>query len=238
MPQSKAPQPAGTRRSVSKSETLSAQRLAALRTRLHREPSHDSDHWPLLAIGASTGGPNAIYALLTQLTVRHCAVLITQHIAAPFLQSFAQRLTKYSPFHVDIAQDRAAILPGHCYLAPGDHHLKVDSHPTRLTCSTRSNGPVNGHCPSVDVMFQSLAQANGRRTVGVLLTGMGKDGAAGLGQLKNAGAVALVQDEASSAVWGMPGSAVQLGAYDAVLPLNDLPGAVSTLLTPPTKTPQ
>jgi two-component system chemotaxis response regulator CheB len=117
------------------------------------------------------------------------------------------------------ASDGQQILPGHAYIAPGDRHLMVARSGTRWICRLDDGSPVNRHKPSVDVLFRSVAQQAGFNAIGVLLTGMGKDGALGLKEMRDAGSPTIAQDEATSVVWGMPGEAVQIGAAAEVLPL-------------------
>ncbi|MGE8281535.1 MAG: CheB methylesterase domain-containing protein, partial [Stenotrophomonas sp.] len=147
------------------------------------------------------------------------AVVMTQHLPASFSTAFAERLDRHSAMSVREASDGEAILPGHAYLPPGGRHLRVIRDGARWRCRVDDTAPVNLHKPAVDVLFQSVAQNAGANAIGAILTGMGEDGARGLLAMKLAGAPTLAQDEASSVVWGMPGSAVRLGATDEVLPL-------------------
>jgi two-component system chemotaxis response regulator CheB len=125
---------------------------------------------------------------------------------------------------VSQAEDGQYLLPGHAYVAPGDRHMLVTRDGARYRCQLNDGTPVNRHRPSVDVMFRSVAQNVGPNAIGVLLTGMGDDGARGLKEMHDAGAHTIAQDEATSVVWGMPGSAVRLGAVDHVLPLRNISG--------------
>lgn len=173
----------------------------------------------IVAVGASTGGTEAIRELLESLPADAPAVVIAQHIPAAFSKPFAERMNRYSPMSVCEAQDGQYILPGHAYVAPGDRHLLVERDGARYRCRLSDGPPVNRHRPSVDVMFRSVAQNVGPNAVGVILTGMGEDGARGLKEMMEAGAHTIAQDEASSVVWGMPGTAVRLGAAKQVLAL-------------------
>ncbi|MAT65340.1 MAG: chemotaxis response regulator protein-glutamate methylesterase [Gammaproteobacteria bacterium] len=173
----------------------------------------------LIAIGASTGGTEAIKEVLMRLPADAPAVVITQHIPAEFSLPFARRMNGVSALAVCQAEDGQQIVPGHAYVAPGGKHLLVERSGARLHCRIDDGPPVNRHRPSVDVLFRSVAQTAGMNAIGVLLTGMGDDGARGLLELKQAGARTLAQDEATSVVWGMPGEAVELGAVDEVVPL-------------------
>jgi two-component system chemotaxis response regulator CheB len=151
------------------------------------------------------------------------AIVISQHIPAAFSRPFAERMNHCSAMSVCEAQDGQYILPGHVYIAPGDRHLLVERDGARYRCRLSDGPHVNRHRPSVDVMFRSVAQNVGPNATGVILTGMGDDGARGLKEMMEAGAHTIAQDEASSVVWGMPGTAVRLGAAQQVLPLHRVP---------------
>jgi two-component system chemotaxis response regulator CheB len=173
----------------------------------------------LIAIGASTGGTEAIHFILQQMPPDAPATVITQHIPVAFSEPFARRLNSKSAMTVCQAGDGQQILQGHAYVAPGDRHLRVERSGARLFCRLDDGLPVNRHKPSVDVMFNSVAEQVGWNSVGVLLTGMGSDGARGLLAMQTTGAPTIAQDEATSVVWGMPREAVKLRAADHVLPL-------------------
>ncbi|WP_313171770.1 chemotaxis response regulator protein-glutamate methylesterase [Stenotrophomonas sp.] len=174
----------------------------------------------LIAIGASAGGTEALRVVLETMPADAPAIVITQHLPASFSTAFAERLDRHSAMSVREASDGEAILPGHAYLPAGGRHLRVIRDGARWRCRVDDSAPVNLHKPAVDVLFRSVALNAGANAVGVILTGMGEDGARGLLEMKQAGATTLAQDEASSVVWGMPGSAVRLGAADEVLPLD------------------
>lgn len=174
----------------------------------------------IIGIGSSTGGTEAIKEVLAELPVDiQAGIVITQHIPAAFSKPFADRCNSVSALNVCQASEGQQILPGHAYIAPGDRHLIVERDGARYVCRLHDGPPVNRHKPSVDVMLRSLAQYAGPNTIGVMLTGMGDDGAAGMGELKQVGAPVIVQDEKSSVVWGMPGEVVKRGFADEVLPL-------------------
>lgn len=181
---------------------------------------------PILAIGASTGGTEAIKALLTALPASTPGTVITQHIPAAFSGPFAARMNRSSAMQVYEARDGQEILPGHVYIAPGDQHLLVVRKDAGFYCKLSDAPPVNRHRPSVDVMFRSLAESAGASTLAVLLTGMGADGAVGMKELQEVGAPTIAQDKNSSVIWGMPGTAVKLGAADMVLPLTRIPVSI------------
>lgn len=174
----------------------------------------------IVAIGASTGGTEAIKEVLVRLPADAPGIVITQHIPAEFSGPFARRMDGLCALSVCEAADGQQILPGHAYIAPGGRHLVVQRSGARYLCSLSDGPPVNRHRPSVDVLFRSVAQSAGLNALGVLLTGMGDDGALGLKEMLDAGARTLVQDEATSVVWGMPGRAWAIGAAEKQLPLN------------------
>jgi two-component system chemotaxis response regulator CheB len=173
----------------------------------------------IIAIGASTGGTEAIREVLEQMPADAPAVLIVQHIPLAFSGAFAARMDKHSAMAVCQAEDGQQVVPGHCYIAPGDRHLLLRRNGARYVCALSEAPPENRHRPSVDVLFRSVAEQAGGNAVAALLTGMGEDGARGMLAMQRAGAATVAQDEASSVVWGMPGAAVKLGAARQVLPL-------------------
>jgi two-component system chemotaxis response regulator CheB len=183
----------------------------------------------IIAIGASTGGTEAIKEVLVQLPADTPGIVITQHIPKAFSTPFARRMDACCQMTVYEAQDGQVILPGHVYIAPGDQHLLVVRDGARYVCRLDDGPPVNRHKPSVDVLFRSVAQQAGRNAVGVILTGMGKDGAVGLKEMREAGGPTIAQDEATSVVWGMPGEAVAIGAAAETLPLGQVAARLSAL---------
>jgi len=173
----------------------------------------------LIAIGASAGGTEALRVVLEGMPADAPAVVMTQHLPATFSTPFAERLDRHSAMSVREATDGEAVLPGHAYLPPGGKHLRIIRDGARWRCRIDDGPPVNRHKPAVDVLFRSVAESAGANAIGAILTGMGDDGARGLLELKNAGAPTLVQDEATSVVWGMPGAAFKLGAAEEMVPL-------------------
>lgn len=180
----------------------------------------------IVAIGASTGGTVAIGKVLESLPTSTVGIVITQHIPEAFSASFADRLDKTSQLTVEEAKDGQIIRNGHVYIAPGSHHLTVKKDGLHYVCRLEDSPPVNKHRPSVDVLFQSVASHVGRNACGIILTGMGRDGANGLLEMKGAGSPTIAQDEASSVVWGMPGEAVKLGCVDEIISLEAIPGKI------------
>jgi two-component system chemotaxis response regulator CheB len=168
----------------------------------------------IVAIGSSTGGVEALIAVLTKFPQNCPPTVVTQHMPPIFTRNLASRLDRLCAPSVQEATQGAPLRNGVVYIAPGgDEHLEVTGCMT-LSCSLKNGGPVNGHCPSVDRLFHSVARSVGGKAVGVLLTGMGRDGAQGLLELRQAGARTIAQDEGSSVVYGMPRAAVEIGAAE------------------------
>lgn len=180
----------------------------------------------VIAIGASTGGTEALRQVLEALPPNTPPVIITQHMPERFTRTFADRLNGLCRISVKEAEDGDSVLPGHALIAPGNYHLTLTRSGARYTVKINQEPPVNRHRPSVDVMFSSVAHHAGGNSVGVILTGMGGDGAKELLAMKQAGAYTIAQDEASCVVFGMPKEAIKLGAVDKVLPLGDIPAAI------------
>ena len=176
----------------------------------------------LIAIGASTGGTEAIKSIITKLPSNSPPVVITIHIPQTFSARFAERVNDYCAVNVQEARHGQKIKEGNVYIAPGNMHLKVESKSGALFCTLDDSAEVNRHKPSVDVLFNSL-EPLASNVQAVLLTGMGKDGAAGLLKLKDNGAMTIIQDKASSLIWGMPGSAHALNAHTKEYALVDIP---------------
>jgi len=183
----------------------------------------------VIAIGASTGGTEAIKEVLVRMRPDCPGIVITQHIPPVFSRSFAERMDQVSPLAVCEATDGQQVLPGHAYVAPGDQHLEILRDGAKYRCRLRDTEPVNRHKPAVDVLFDSVAKNVGENAIGVILTGMGKDGAKGLRRMNDAGARTIAQDEKTSVIWGMPGSAVDEGGADTVLPLENIAAKITEL---------
>jgi two-component system, chemotaxis family, protein-glutamate methylesterase/glutaminase len=187
--------------------------------------------WPVgtvLAIGASTGGTEAIAAVLTRVPAACPGVVVTQHIPAQFSRAFAKRLNEICAIEVREAVEGDTLHPGLALVAPGDFHMLLRRAAGRYYVSVKTGPRVCYQRPSVDVLFSSVAEAAGGDSVGVLLTGMGNDGAQGLLKMRRAGAMTIAQDEATCVVYGMPREAVGLGAAAKVLPLLEIPAAMLT----------
>ncbi len=181
-------------------------------------PSYQPDG-KMVGIGSSTGGVEALISILTTFPENCPPTLVTQHMPPVFTRNLAARLDKMCAPTVVEATIGAPLKPGTIYIAPGgDLHLELAGR-TTFACALKNGGPVNGHCPSIDRLFISMARALGPRCVGVLLTGMGRDGAQGLLEIRQAGGRTIAQDEATSIVYGMPKAAVEIGAVEQQYPL-------------------
>jgi two-component system, chemotaxis family, protein-glutamate methylesterase/glutaminase len=189
----------------------------------------------VICIGASTGGTEAIREVLMEMPADAPAIVITQHMPPGFTTSFAARLNTLCRIRVEEARDGQRILPGHAYIAPGGRHLRIDRSGSNYVAVVEDTEPVNRHRPSVEVLFRSAARVLGPNALGVMLTGMGADGAQAMREMKDAGSYNYVQDEATCVVFGMPRMAIQSGAAHEVLPLNQIANALLTrLATSPT----
>ncbi|MGZ6017805.1 MAG: protein-glutamate methylesterase/protein-glutamine glutaminase [Phenylobacterium sp.] len=183
----------------------------------------------VVAIGSSTGGVEALLTLVERLPANCAPMVITQHMPATFTKSFAERLNRSCAAEVREARDGDPLAVGKVFLAPGgDSHLEIDG-VNHLRCRVAPGPPVSGHCPSVDRLFESVARTAKGRGVGVILTGMGRDGARGLLSIREAGGRTLGQNEATSVVYGMPKAAFELGAVERQLPLEKIGPAIRQL---------
>ncbi len=180
----------------------------------------------IIAVGASTGGVAALRSLLSGLPATCPPVLITQHMPPAYTGPFAARLDQNSALTVTEAVDGQRIQSGHAYVAPGGRHLRLVRDRQGLRCHLTDDPLVSGHRPSVDVLFQSVAESVGAYAVGVILTGMGRDGAEGLLEMRQAGATTFGQSEASCVVYGMPRAALEVGAVEVEMPLDDMAKAI------------
>lgn len=180
----------------------------------------------IIAIGASTGGTEAIREFLLMMPADSPPIVITQHIPPVFSASFAKRMDSLVPLTVHEAQDGDKIMPNHVYIAPGDFHLSVVQKGGHLYCKVSDGDRVNLHKPSVEVLFDSITKICAKNTIGIMLTGMGADGAAAMLRMKEAGSYNIIQDKDSCVVWGMPGAAHEIGAGDVMLPLNGIAGHI------------
>ncbi|MBX9870913.1 MAG: chemotaxis response regulator protein-glutamate methylesterase [Burkholderiaceae bacterium] len=185
----------------------------------------------LICIGSSTGGTEAVKEVLTRMPADSPGIVITQHMPPGFTTSFATRLNGLCQITVKEAVNGERILPGHAYIAPGGRHLRVDRSGANYVAVVEDGEPVNRHKPSVEVLFHSCAQVVGPNAFGIMLTGMGNDGAKAMREMKDAGSYNYVQDEASCVVFGMPREAIAHGAADEVLPLTSIAPALLARLS-------
>ena len=173
-------------------------------------------------IGASTGGTEALRVLLEQLPANSPGIVIVQHMPEKFTAAFAKRLNSLCEVEVKEAVHGDPVLRGHVLIAPGDRHMMLERQGARYHVAVREGPLVSRHRPSVDVLFRSAARAAGANAMGVIMTGMGDDGARGMAEMHQAGAYTVAQDEASSIVFGMPKEAIAHGGVDKILPLDQL----------------
>jgi two-component system chemotaxis response regulator CheB len=180
----------------------------------------------VIAIGASTGGTEAIASVLTKLPASIPGIVVAQHIPPQFSRAFANRLNDLCPFKVKEAEDGDLLTPGVALVAPGDYHMLLRSIGGRYSVTVKTGPRVCYQRPSVDVLFSSVAEAAGNRAIGVLLTGMGSDGAQGLLKMRQAGARTIAQNETTCVVFGMPREAIELGAAEQIMPLPEIAGGI------------
>jgi two-component system chemotaxis response regulator CheB len=197
----------------------SARVLPEIKVPIIKETSKSYKHHELIAIGASTGGTEAIFNVLKQLPKKIPGIVIVQHIPPIFSKMFAERLNNQTHFEVKEAENNDLIKEGHVYLAPGDFHMEVNKRGSQYYLKVFKDEKVNGHCPSVDVLFNSLSKVAGSHVIGVILTGMGYDGARGLSRMRRSGSLTIGQDQKTCVVYGMPKAAFELGAVEKQVPL-------------------
>lgn len=196
-----------------------------------RHPILRATSTKIIALGASTGGTQALSRVIPALPQNGAAALVVQHMPEGFTRSFAERLNAESVMDVTEATDGALVTPGKVLVAPGNRHMLLRRSGAVYRVEVKDGPPVSRHRPSVDVLFRSVAQAAATNAIGVLLTGMGDDGAAGLVEMRDAGGMTIAQDERSSVVWGMPGEAVALGAAKEVLHLDAIANRLVRLMS-------
>ena len=209
------------------------------RVKRHAAPSSSAEAAPMrvsgnflqttekvVFIGSSTGGTEALKEVLSRMPANSPAILVTQHMPESFTKSFAARLDSLSAMKVKEAEHNERVVPGHVYVAPGQSHLLIRKSGAYYYTELVQSEPVNRHRPSVDVLFDSAARILGANALGVILTGMGKDGAAGMLRMRESGAYTIAQDAATCVVYGMPKAAVDIGAAHEVAPLHDIAGRI------------
>ncbi|MDQ6998414.1 MAG: chemotaxis protein CheB [Mariprofundus sp.] len=187
-------------------------------TTVRHHPTQDK----LIALGASTGGTEALRHVIAKFPADTGAVVLVQHIPTSFSASFIDRLDQSSPMHVVSAEEGMEICKGFIYVGAGDEHFTIERNGQGYICHVGGKDPINSHCPSVDMLFNSVAKHAGSKAIGALMTGMGEDGASGLKKMLQSSARTVAQDKASSVVWGMPGAAVKIGAAEEEVALNAL----------------
>lgn len=180
----------------------------------------------IIAMGTSTGGTLALEAILTQLPPNTSGIVIVQHMPAVFTAMFADRLNPLCQIEVREAKDGDRVVPGLALIAPGGKHMALKRNGAIYAVEVFDGEPVNRHRPSVDVLFRSVARTAGAHALGIIMTGMGNDGAHALKEMHDAGATTIAQDKASSIVFGMPMEAIKLGGVDYTLPLNQIAAAI------------
>ncbi|MBS4095969.1 MAG: chemotaxis response regulator protein-glutamate methylesterase [Sulfuricella sp.] len=185
----------------------------------------------VIAVGASTGGTEALRELLSMMPADSPGILVTQHMPEAFTRAFAKRLDGICRISVKEAEHGERVLPGHAYVAPGNRHLLLGRSGANYITELADGPPVNRHRPSVDVLFRSASNAAGKNAIGVILTGMGNDGAAGMLEMRTAGAFTIAQNEESCVVFGMPKEAIANGSIDEVLPLLSIGKRINSWLS-------
>ncbi len=205
--------------SARKNKTAAANVINGRDQKIQSLPFHAN---ALVAIGASTGGTEAIKSFLQELPAQMPPILIVQHMPEKFTASFANRLNDFCTLRVKEAEDNEPVVPGTVYVARGDHHMVVRNQHGKLQTKLYKSELVNRHRPSVNVLFNSVAEVKGKHAIGIIMTGMGDDGATGLKAMFDKGAYTIAQDESTSVVFGMPHKAILAGGVSSVMPLSDI----------------
>lgn len=206
------------------------QKVKPSESKIIEKSNFKSDKNTIIAIGASTGGTEAIYSIIKNLPNTLPGIVIVQHIPPVFSKLFADRLNVQTQLKVKEAQTGDVVETGSVLIAPGDKHMKIKKVSDKYIVETFVGNKINGHCPSVDVLFESVAKVAGKNAIGVILTGMGHDGAIGLKSMRTTGARTIGQDEQSSVVYGMPKVAYNLGAVEKQVSLLNIPSVLFEML--------
>lgn len=217
-------------KSISKSKGLyypqleSQKRLLMAKKKISSGSIHGGYFKHIVAIGTSTGGPKALQEVLTKLPEDiPAAVLVVQHMPPGFTKSLSARLDSLSQINVKEAEEGDVLMPGWAYVAPGDYHMLINKYGNdEYRISVNMESPVTGHRPSVNVMMKSVAESGHKNIIAVMMTGMGSDGSEGILKIKEAGGITIAQDESTSVVYGMPKSAINIGAIDTIAPLQNI----------------
>jgi two-component system, chemotaxis family, protein-glutamate methylesterase/glutaminase len=232
-------EPPGRQAQVKQREVPDAAALSGGRERASAKPIepltevHERKAAPIeiAAIGISTGGPNALREVFTTIDGDlSVPVVVVQHMPAGFTEEFAKSLDKVSPLEISEAKDGDVLKPGRVLIAPGNYHMEVEKKRLAAVVTLNSNPPVNGHRPSVDVLFSSIVKTYGERTLAVIMTGMGKDGAREIGEIRKAGGITVAQDQKSSVVFGMPKVAYDNGFIQHIVPLKEISGLIGKIV--------
>lgn len=232
-------EPPGRQAQVKQREVPDAAALSGGRERASAKPIepltevHERKAAPIeiAAIGISTGGPNALREVFTTIDGDlSVPVVVVQHMPAGFTEEFAKSLDKVSPLEISEAKDGDVLKPGRVLIAPGNYHMEVEKKRLAAVITLNSNPPVNGHRPSVDVLFSSIVKTYGERTLAVIMTGMGKDGAREIGEIRKAGGITVAQDQKSSVVFGMPKVAYDNGFIQHIVPLKEISGLIGKIV--------
>jgi two-component system chemotaxis response regulator CheB len=205
---------------------LTADAMLAAQVAGNRAMANTTDK--VIAIGTSTGGTQALEAVLTKLPAVCAGIVIVQHMPEKFTAMFADRLDTLCKLEVREAKDGDRVLPGRALIAPGGRHMMLKRSGAQYYVEVADGPVVNRHKPSVDVLFRSVAQIAGRNALGIIMTGMGDDGARGMLEMHNAGAQTIAEDESTCVVFGMPKEAIKLGGVDKIVPLDRIPNEIIT----------
>jgi two-component system chemotaxis response regulator CheB len=217
---------------ASRKEWVARRQIELEKTQLHARSikTHSQNDQQLIFIGASTGGIDAVKQILVQMPAESPPIVIVQHLPEVFTAAFAKRMDNLCEISVKEAEHNDRLMPGCAYVAPGHSHLTLARAAKHFVLHLNQEAPVNRHRPSVDHLFLSVAKVAGRNTIGVLLTGMGRDGAEGLLAMRKAGAFTIAQDEESCVVFGMPRTAIEIGAVMKVTPLRNIATQIANVL--------
>lgn len=216
---------------ASKVKPYTGSAIASVKAKISSAPIKNTSHYDIIAIGASTGGISAIREVLVDLPENTPPIVITQHMPKEYTSSFAARLDRFLPHSVKEAEHNEILKASSIYIAPGDQHMELKKSGASYKCLLNDGERVSGHRPSVDVMFASVADQSKKDAIGVILTGMGRDGASGLLEMRKNGALTIGQDEASCVVYGMPKVAMNAGAVSKEISLKKIGGFITKVLT-------
>ena len=199
--------------------------------KMHSQPGLAFDE-RIVAIGTSTGGPRALQEIITKLPGNiPCGIVIVQHMPPGFTKSLAERLDSLSSVTVKEAEHNEVIRPGHVFIAPGDYHMLIEREGGKTVIKLNQNSPIGGHRPAVDPLMESVARAYGSKAIGVILTGMGRDGAKGIEAIKRQNGHTIAEDQSTAVVYGMPKAAIELGVVDKIVPITGVTAEILKVLS-------